>query len=331
MSLGRPAVSAVLLNWNGLADVPAAVEALRRQTEAPAELVVVDNGSTDGSCEWLQRQPDVNLIRNQSNLGFAVAANQAIGQSQHPLVFLCNSDCFPDPGYLAACVSRLLSSEEIGSVTGRLRRAEGGKLDSTGPALHRSGWVSNRGQGLADAAENFPQAAEVFGVSAAAAMYRRSMLEDVALEGEIFPGRLFAYLEDVDLDWRARWRGWRAWYEPGATATHRRGGTGLHRSAAIERRVVANHILVWLRNAPPSWRRGSGRAEAVAFDLLRAGLALRRHPGSWLGGWADAFRLAGWARRCHREIMAGRRVDDLALERWALPTPWVELVRRSAS
>ena len=317
------AVAVVMVNWNGGLDCERALASIRSQSLAVAELVVVDNGSQDGSCQWFERQPGVLVIRNRRNRGFAVAVNQGIAATTSPLVLLCNLDVVLGPGFVAAAVARMESAADIGSVGGRLESEAGGgesRLDSTGHRLHRSGWVSNRGQGEPGRGR-YLEPEEVFGVSAAAAIYRRSMLLDVAIRGEIFCEAFFAYLEDVDLDWRARWRGWRCFYEPAATASHRRGGTGLHATAMIERHVLANRVLLHCRNAPPSWLRGAPLPSAVALILLRAGLALRRHPSSLLG-LADAVRGMPRALRERRAIMTTRRVADPAMEAWAEPTPW---------
>jgi GT2 family glycosyltransferase len=314
-----------MISWNGGADLVAALGSLRQQTLPPAEVLVVDNGSVDGSAEWLAGQPGVRLVRNPRNLGFAVAANQGIAATTSALVLLLNQDVVLDPTFLEMAARRITAHPGAGSVAPRLRR--GGGLDSTGHQLHSSLWVSNRGQGEPDDGR-YAQAEEVFGVSAAAVLYRREMLEDVALDGEVFCARFFAYLEDVDLDFRARWRGWSCWYEPGATASHLRGGSGLHRTAAIERHVLANRFLLLERVAPPSWRRGRGQLRPRALLLLRCGLAASRHPTALLG-FVDAARQLGDARRDWRRIWRDRRVGEGEILRWAAPTPWRRLLSRS--
>jgi len=324
---GQGQVAVVLVNWNGGLDCERVLASICSQTRPLAEVVVVDNASQDGSCQWFERQEGVLVIRNPSNRGFAVAVNQGIAATTAEMVLLCNLDVVLDSGFVAALVARMETGSDIGSVGGRLRREDAddeSDLDSTGHVLHRSGWVSNRGHGESGAGR-YLDPEEVFGVSAAAALYRRSMLLDVAISGEIFCERFFAYLEDVDLDWRARWRGWRSYYEPAATASHRRGGTGLHATAMIERHVLANRIVLYCRNAPSSWLRGRPLLSAAGLILLRAGLALGRHPSSWLG-LVDAGR--SWRRslRDRRMIMAGRQVADPAIERWAQPTPWRRLL-----
>jgi GT2 family glycosyltransferase len=320
-----PQVAAVVVSWNGGSDLVAALDSLGRQSLPPAEVVVVDNGSVDGSAEWVAGLPGVRLVRNPRNLGFAVAANQGIAATSSELVLLLNQDVVLDPEFLEMAAHRMTIRPEAGTVASRLRR--GAVLDSTGHLLHSSLWVSNRGQGEPDDGR-YAEAEEVFGASAAAVLYRRAMLQDVALEGEVFCARYFAYLEDVDLDFRARWRGWSCWYEPQASGSHLRGGSGLHRTAAIERHVLTNRFLLLERVAPPSWRRGVGQLRPRALLLLRCGLAVRRHPAAVLGVM-DAARQLGAARREWRLIWDARRVEEGEILRWAAPTPWRRLLRRS--
>lgn len=325
-SEGRPEVAVVAVNWNGGQDCQAMLASIRAQTLAPSEVVVVDNGSWDGSREWFQSQPDVQVLANSENLGFAAAVNQGLRSTGAAFVLFCNLDVVLDPGFLEAVVGRAGSAADIGSVGGRLRSGLGGppRLDSTGHVLYRNGWVSNRDQGAPDDGRR-QQADEVFGVSAAAALYRRQMLEDVAIQGEVLCEDFFAYLEDVDLDWRARWRGWRSWYEPTATAVHRRGGTGLHATSEIERHVVANRISVWVRNAPPRWLAGGHLASAATLFTLRIGRAAFRHPAAALGA-ADAIRRLPRSRRERRVIMERRKVQPEKVALWAQPTPWLRIL-----
>jgi GT2 family glycosyltransferase len=319
---GPPAVAVVAVNWNGRHDCEAMLSSIRSQTLAPSEIVVVDNGSEDGSREWFQAQPDVRVLANSVNLGFAAPVNQGLRETSAEFVLLCNLDVELDPDFLAAAVGRAQSAADIGSVGGRLRGTLGGsaRIDSTGHVLYRNGWVANRDQGAPDD-DRRRQADEVFGISAAAALYRRQMLDDVALNGEVLCEDFFAYLEDVDLDWRARWRGWRSWYEPTATAAHRRGGTGLHATSAIERHVVANRITVWVRNAPAEWLGGGHLAGAVTLFMLRTGRAALRHPAAARGA-SDAIHRLPQSRRERRLIMEGRKVEPQAVASWAEASPW---------
>ncbi len=321
-------VSVVLANWNGAAHASACLAALRAQTHLAVEILVVDNGSTDGSGAWWARQGGVRCLRNRTNSGFARAVNQGIAKSRGEFVCLCNVDAELDPPFLAWAVARLRARPQAGSVTGRIRRpAPPGApavLDTCGHGITRCGWAYNLGAGEPDDGRR-PVAAEVFGVSAAAAVYRRAMLQDAQVGGEVLCAAFFAYLEDVDLDWRARWRGWEAWYEPRATAVHHRGGSGGWRSVAIERRVLANRLLLLVRNADGAAVLGRDLPAICAFTALRWAAGARR-PAVWLAVGLLLRHLPA-AVVARRRIRARRVVPAAQVDRWLEPTPWRRWLR----
>jgi GT2 family glycosyltransferase len=138
-------------------------------------------------------------------------------------VLLLNADIELAPDYLERTI-RNFEHPDIGSVTGKLLRAHPpDMIDSTGHAVFGLGWAENRGEMLVDS--GYDEAGEVFGVCAAAAVYRRAALDSAVVESEYLDESYFSYIEDVDLDWRLRWMGWRAWYEPTAVAVHHRHGS----------------------------------------------------------------------------------------------------------
>ena len=211
-----PQVTIVILNWNGRHLLPACLSALDTQTFRDFEVVVVDNGSHDGSPEWLAAQyPAVRLIRNATNLGFATANNQGIRASQAPLIMLLNNDAYLAPD----CLLQLVETAERAVWAGMfackiLQHDAPDRMDAAGIEVDRAGVAWNRGWG--EPAANHTQASEVFGPSAAAALYRRTMLDQIGLLDDDF----FIYYEDVDLAWRAQWAGWRCLYVPEAAARH---------------------------------------------------------------------------------------------------------------
>lgn len=319
-----PTVSALLVTWNSLELLPACLSALRAQEPALAEIVVVDNGSTDGTVEHLREQPDVDVVANPANLGFAAANNQAIAASTGEVVLLVNADAVLEPGYVAACVAHF-RRPEVGSVTGRLVRPDPpGVLDSTGHNVFSNGWAENRGELLEDS--GFDAAEEVFGVCAAAALYRRAALDDVAVDGQVFDETYFSYIEDVDLDWRLRWRGWRAWYEPRARAIHHRSASGAPQSARVMRHILVNRLLTVVKNYDRRSLVVHGPGVA-AFTVAKTIDFARRRPSAVLG-LADAVGLLPVAMRRRRAIAARRRVAPGEVRRWLLPFPWRDRVRR---
>ena len=300
---------------------------LRDQTTVPNEIIVVDNGSTDGTRSYLEEQDHVRLIANAGNLGFAAANNQGIRSSTGELVLLVNTDVELAADYIERCAEHF-QQRDIGSVTGKLRRARPPEMiDSTGHAVYRIGWTENRGEMLKDA--GYDQPGEVFGVCAAAALYRRAALESVALEEEYLDETFFSYVEDVDLDWRLRWAGWHAWYEPAAVAVHHRHASGARHSPAMMRHILKNRVLTVAKN----YDRRSLLANlpgVAMFTVVKTADFTRTHPTAALG-LVDAVRLMPTALRRRRTIQGWRRVSPAQVRRWLLPFPWVDRIRRRLS
>src|SRR3989442_728251 len=152
------------------------------------------------------------------------------------------------PDSVGLLVARLQQDAGLGSASGKLLRAEPPDIiDSAGHVMYRNVWPTNRGEDEPDGPA-FDLPGEVFGVCAAAGLYRCTMLDDIRINGEILDASFFAYLEDVDIDWRARSRGWRSWYEPAAVATHARSGSGAWGSAKLQRHILKNRLLLIVKN-----------------------------------------------------------------------------------
>ncbi|MGQ9628944.1 MAG: glycosyltransferase family 2 protein [bacterium] len=223
-------VSTITVNWNGIRYLPPFLESLFAQTYRLIEAIVVDNASTDGSLDFIRSHyPQVRLVENPENVGFCRANNQGIGIARGEYIQLLNFDLVLAPTFIEEMVRTLESGDDVGSVSGKLLRMErrGGMdvIDSTGHVIFKDREVTNRGIGEIDEGQ-YDAPGEVFGACGAAALYRREMLEDIAIDGEIFDELLFAYYDDIDIDWRARLMGWRCLYNPRAVAYHARGGGG---------------------------------------------------------------------------------------------------------
>ncbi|MBW3658431.1 MAG: glycosyltransferase family 2 protein [Actinobacteria bacterium] len=250
-------VAALVINWNGAEHLPACLDALLAQDHPDLEVVVVDNASEDGSREVLRRYADrVRVVANDTNRGFAGGVNDgAAAAPAADAILTVNPDVTPRPDYVRLAVAALAADDRRGAVQGKLLRtvrAPAGEpvIDTTGHIAFRTRLFRNRGEGEIDRRQ-WDLAGEVFGVSGALALYRRRMLDDVAIEvdgrREILDEDLFAFWEDVDLDWRARLRGWTAWYEPAAVAEHERGGAGPRRTARVEQLNWQNRLLVLVK------------------------------------------------------------------------------------
>jgi GT2 family glycosyltransferase len=318
------AVSAAILNWNGGDMVVECLQSLLRQTHPIEDRIVIDNASTDGSLERLKAEdPGLTVISNSRNLGFAAAANQAVGAAKGSWLLLANLDVEFEPDYVARLVAAGSRDPMIGAVTGKLlrSRANGAAaiVDSTGHTLFRNGWAGNRGEGLPDTGQ-WERAEEVFGVTAAAPIYRMSMLREVTDDpARPFDERFFAYIEDVDLDWRMRWLGWKAWYEP-AVAWHHRSATGARRSPFILRHILKNRLLLVANN--DLWPQGLLRLPSVAAFTVMTGMRFALESPAAPLGVIDFFRLLPASLRRRRFLRSHRRVTSRDMARWMEPFPY---------
>lgn len=323
-------VTACIVTHNSDRFLGRCLAALDTQTLRPARVLVWDNASTDGSAERAKAW-GADVTSAPSNVGFAPAANALIHQATTPYILLLNPDAYVSPPYIERLERAADADPRIGSVTGKLVRpappARIALIDSTGHVLCRNRVPMNRGENEPDLGQ-YEKAGEVFGVCAAAALYRRTMLEDVRVGVEYFDSIFFAYLEDVDLDWRARLRGWRAYYEPSAIAEHERGHQGgRRRQSVLEiRHSLKNRYLMMVRNDRPADLLPHLGVLFVTevLRLLDYGIS---HPMG-LSGYVDTLRLLRRAMSARRLIQSRRLVAPPAVRRWLQPYPFRAKLRR---
>jgi GT2 family glycosyltransferase len=313
VAVGRAVVSAVVVTWNSARFLRRCLDALRQQSYPDIELIHVDNASSDDSVRLVDGA--ARQIVNAENRGFAAAVNQGIAAARGDYVLLVNPDAFLDREYVANVVTALeKAGEKFGMATGKLYRAdEPGVIDTMGIRMTRTGrhLDIDGGQAL------LPVPHEVFGVSGAAAMYRRSFIEDVSIDGEFLDEDFHTYREDADVAWRGRLFGWRALFVPDAVGHHVRTVTPEKRRAlpaVINMHSVKNRFLLRLkneglylalRNAPFELARDAVAIAAV-LTIERSSLPAF----AWL--WKNRRRIL--AKR--REIQRRRRVSDRALASW---------------
>ena len=269
------------------------------------EIIVVDNGSSDGSVEMVQSEfPGVHLVEMSENTGFAGGVAAGIRHATGEWVFCVNNDATVAPDAVRELLRAAeIGGDEIGSVAAQLVFADRpGVINSAGIEIDRLGVASDRllGQPV-DASEREP--VEVFGTSAGAALYRMSMLAEVPFE-ETF----FAYYEDVDVAWRARMRGWRCVYAPRAVVYHHHSATSRHGSSFKYYWSGRNRIRVLARNATRGQLGRYGLA-MIAFDLAYIGFVLARdRSAAPIRGRIDGLR--SW-RADRRAASSSRRSVEL--------------------
>jgi len=308
----RPLVSVVIPNWNGAHHLPVCLDALRAQTYPRLEVLLVDNGSTDGSQSLVSEQyPEVRLLALGRNLGLTGGNNAGFCAARGEILISLNNDTEATPRFVEALAGVLLEHPEAGLAAAKMllfdRRDT---IHSAGDGYGRDGIPFNRGVWQRDEGQ-FDEPGWIFGGCGGAVAYRRAMLDQVGLFDESF----FMYCEDVDLNWRAQLAGWRCWYTPQAVVYHKLSATGGGPIASYY--TGRNTLWVIAKDYPGTllrryWRQALAAQWAIARDALRAwrGEAARARLRGQIAG------LLGWPRmlRARRHIQAARRVTDDYLE-----------------
>jgi len=322
----RPLVSAIVVNWNGLAYLPECLDSLAAQSYPALEIVVVDNGSTDGSAAYLRAQPAggrLRLVESPSNLGFAGGNNLGIRAAKGAYLALLNNDAVAEPHWIEALVRAAEADPAVGMCASRIRLwRQPDLLDGTGLLVSGDGIGRGRGR-LEPDGEDYRREADVLIPSACAALYRRTMLDEIGLFDEDF----FTYCEDTDLGLRARIAGWRCRYVPEAMARHHYSGSSAPHSPFKAFHVERNRIWVVakcfpLRLALASLFYTMGRY-AIQFYAALSGrgaagkLAAKESPAKLIililrAWWAALLGLpAMWRRR--RAVQATARIGPREL------------------
>lgn len=230
-------ISVIVLNYNGRRFLDGCLSSLASQTQTNFEVILVDNGSNDGSPDYIQAHyPWVRLVRNEENLGFAGGTNAGIRAAKGSYILTLNNDAVADRQMIEE-LARPMADPQVGVCAAKMLFPDG-RINSAGICVSRSGAAWDRGifqpdQGQYDSME------EVFGACAGAALYRKKMLDEIGLFDEDF----FLYLEDVDLAMRARLAGWKCIYVPGARVVHYHGGTAGVGSDLVV--YYGNRNIVW--------------------------------------------------------------------------------------
>jgi GT2 family glycosyltransferase len=327
--VGLEPYAVVVVTHNHAETLSACLAAVEDLDPQPTRLLVIDNGSSDGSAEIAsdqRRALSYELVQEADNTGFAAAANRGIAATSEPWVLLLNPDCAPRPDFvqrLLGAVTARPEAETIGAVSPKLLRAEGRDLaarpvvDAAGMIVTPSGRHLDRGAG-ADDDGSFDRSAWVFGGTGAALLLRREALDDVAYpDAEYFATSFFAYREDAELAWRLQLRGWRCLFEPSAIAAHRRGfrpEKGRRGHVAVNRYSVRNRFLLrkhcadtaWYLKCFPWW---------FLRDLAVVGACLTIETSS-LPALGDVWRLRADSRRRRAWVLGRRSTSSRQINRW---------------
>jgi len=317
-------VSVTIVTYNSGRFIKRCLESVLAQKYPGKEIIVVDNASTDGTVDILEQFGDrCQIVYNDENIGFAAAQNQAIQLSGGDWVLTLNPDVLLLPNFIQSMVKAGQMDAKAGTVCGKLLTIlasfdlpEKPLVDSTGiyftPMLRHL----DRGSQEVDNG-HYLNHEYVFGATAAAALYRRQMIEDISIQGEFFDPDFFVYREDADVAWRAQLMGWRCIYTPHARGYHVRNvlpGNRRALPAVINMHSVKNRFLMRMKNISPSlyWRNA---ISITARDIIVVTCCLLWEHTSLKAFW---FLAKNWKRVLakRRLIQRHQRVDNEYMASW---------------
>jgi GT2 family glycosyltransferase len=319
----------VIPSWNGRVQLAGLLESLERQHSRDFETIVVDNGSTDGSVEYLaETWPWVTVVPLEYNEGFAAAVNIGIERSRGEYVALVNNDVELEPHWIGTATEVMDRNPRAGSMASKLLEwSRRNVLDGAGDQVGWDGYCVRRGKGHRDRGQ-YDGSPNVLSACAAAALYRSRALEDVGPFDEGF----FAYIEDVDWGLRAQLAGWDCVYEPTAVAYHVGGASSSRLSGFELYQCHRNIVLMMAKDFPAS--------ALVAFApwavLRRVGslgkASVRGEAAVLLRAWRAAFAGLPGALKARRQIQSRRRRSNRELLQLMRPaylgTTWRTRSRR---
>ena len=304
--------SIIIPTFNGIDLLPTCLNAIKTQTLAPTEVLLVDDGSTDNSINLVKQNfPWVTIVENEHNIGFVKSINKGLSMAQGEIVISLNNDTEVSPTWLAALVQAFDQYTEAGIAASKIRLFDKRQiLHSAGDGFSKNGVAVNRGVWEKDEGQ-FDDDQFIFGACGGAVAYRRTMLNEIGA----FDEDLFMYCEDVDLNWRAQLAGYRCIFVPDALVYHHLSATGGGTLASYY--TGRNTILVLIKSVPAIVLRKHAiqiiKAQLqIAYDAIRA----------WRGAEARA-RLKGqavgllsiprWLKK-RQPIQSSRQVSNQYLE-----------------
>ncbi len=328
-------VSINLVTWNGKKYLPYCLDSIAKQTFRDFSLFILDNGSTDGTVEYLKNSLlpvlDCRVEFNEKNVGFAAGHNRALRVTESEYVLILNQDIILEPNFLDEIIKFLDSRAEAAAVTGKLlywdfvNNQKTDLIDSVGIKVFKNHRAIELGAGEMDLEEGGAPR-EVFGVSGAAAVYRRSALNEVAINGEFFDEDFFSYKEDLDLAYRLRLAGFKAWLVPTAKGYHDRTARSVaksdsasararkNKSAFVNYHSYKNHLFILLKNVSAGvWWRYGYRIKWYEFKKLIYLLIFETRTLRGLGEFFKKF-VKMWKKR--KLIMKNKKVNMAEMKKW---------------
>lgn len=305
----EPLVSVVVVNYNGRHLLSDCFRSLTQQSYRNYEIILVDNGSKDDSISFMKEHyPNVRIVQLSSNIGFAGGTNAGIKEAKGEYILTLNNDTCVFSDFIEKLIRPMMQEPFVGMCASKMIFPDK-KINSTGICISRSGAAWDRG-GFEQDHGQYDHEEEVFGPCAGAALYRKTMLDEIGLFDEDF----FAFMEDVDLAFRARLSGWKCMYVPTARVVHFHGGTAGFRSDLSI--YYGNRNLLWyvVKNFPKKtlffsgpWIIGRNCADLPFYLFKGMGLTIVR---------AKIDMIKGLYIMIEKRKDIKKKVSDDKIEKW---------------
>jgi len=253
-------VSVIIVTFGVKDYLNACLDSVKEQTFTQLEIIMIDNSlNPNFNREIKECYPDIKLYTSPENLFYCAALNKGIEMSEGDFILCLNDDVILDKIFIEEALQGFSLNNKIGIVSGKVLRTCGKIIDSSGLFLTYWRTAKERGYGIKDKGQ-FDRPEFIFGVNGAVAFYRREMLEEIKEEADYFDSDFRMFYEDLDISWRAKRFGWRAWYNPKATAYHVRGASfrpqeGLDKpyarrylDDALHSDLIKNRYLTMIKN-----------------------------------------------------------------------------------
>lgn len=316
----------VIPNYNGIQYIEACLDSVYGGTTADLEVIVVDNASTDGSLALVEEKfPQARIIRNSENTGFSVAVNQGIMASATPYVILLNNDTRADRLFVRE-LERVLDEDKnknVFSASAKLISLyDKEKTDDAGNFYCALGWAFARGKGKNPAL--YDKNCDLFAACAGAAIYRRELLSPEQIG--LFDEEHFAYLEDIDLCYRAKIHGYRNQFAPKAIVYHAGSATSGSRYNAFKTKLAARNSVYLIYKNMPFLQIIMNLPFLAAGFFVKTLFFIRKGLGTeYITGLGDGVRLScSREGKLHKQKFSGKRLGNYIKIQFEL---WFNLIR----
>lgn len=312
-------VSVIIPNYNGMAYLDGVLASLERQTLRDYEVIVVDNGSSDGSAPFITGSyPWVHIIELPENFGFSRAVNEGIYAAAAPYVLLLNNDTEVEPDFLEEMLAAIKRHKNAFSCSARMIQFhDRDKLDDAGNYYNALGWAFARGKGKDIRA--YEKEEKIFAACAGAAIYRKKIFKEIGY----FDEEHFAYLEDTDVGYRARIQGYENWYAPKARVYHVGSGTSGSRYNQFKTRYSSrNNVYLIYKNMPILQILLNLPFLAVGFGIKILFFLMKGMGREYLAGIKNGVQISKKERKVPFSIKNSPNYVKIQVELW------VNIVRR---